>query len=301
MIHAPTNLVWIIGRTELKGPDDLSAANAIQKSYKLYPQGGEPVAAPTAKCRDTSSEKTPEEIVRAMSGPDFFRNLDTVISVFPPPSRDKDILESLERLGIDRKVEMDTDDLSDRNQDALDDGVRAAQKTMDASLALASRFSVWSPDPTKVPLGDYGDDYLIRSIVSQVGFGANRNEFAVYQNTKMDSDKDKLDGSKSDYTLHLKSDEIPPVNGFWSVTVYSEDGFLIPNEADRYTVGTHSEFEKGEDGSITITFASQKPEDVATENWLPVPEDRFEVTLRTYWPKEDILNGDWEMPPLVKE
>ena len=301
LIRAPTDIVWIIGRTELKGAADLEAANALQRAYVLEPLNGEPPVRQEGECRPPADLATPEERVRALSGFEFFVALDRVLETSPPPTDDDDMLEKLGLIGVGPLAEISIADLGRRNRNALDDGASLGQTAMDRAFDIAQRASRWSPDPRQVPLGDYGTDYLIRGVVSQVGFGANQNRFATYQNTSRDDDGDNLTGEGGhSYQLIFEAGEAPPVNAFWSVTVYNSDGFLVENPINRYALGSNSGLEQAEDGDTVITFAAQQPEGTPEENWLPIPDTDFEVTLRMYWPEEPILNGDWEAPALER-
>lgn len=296
-IKAPTNLVWIIGRTQLNGPDDIAAANKVQREYKLHPLGKEEIKGNFDQCRDTKGMKTPEETVREMDGLTFFSELDQLIAKYPPPGRDREKLEDLAKIGVGPMAQERLRDLSDRNRHALHDGMEQGQKLLDTGFRLASRSSTWTPDPTRVSLGDYGDNYMVRAVVSQIGFGANRNEFATYQNTASDGRGRQLDGSEDSYTLTFAKGETPPVNAFWSVTVYDQDGFLFANPKNKFALGSYSDLETGPDGSTTLVFSNHAPEG-SQANWLPIPEGPFEVTLRMYWPEDEVVTGEWKAPDL---
>ena len=301
LIKAPTNIVWIIGRTELKDADDIDAANAIQRQYKLYPQGGEPIAPPETECRPVSEMTEPEAQVKSWDGPAFFSRLDQVMDRYPPSDTARGHLtENLTLIGVGDDADTPVDDLPDDVKSALSKGIELGQKTLDAAFSVSGEFSAWSPDPTKVSLGDYGDDFLVRGVVSQIGFGANRSEFATYQNATKDKDLDTLDGAAHDYALMFEDSKTPPVDAFWSVTVYNKDGFLIENDIHRYALGSNSSLIKSEDGAIRIALSPEKPPETPEENWLPIPEGPFQVTLRMYAPKDAILNGDWRAPPITK-
>ena len=300
VIHAPTNMVWIIGRTQLLGPDDIENANAVQKKYKLYPLGKSEIKAEPGRCQDAGDLPRPEDTVRKMSGIEFFSELDRLIAENPPPASNSDKLKDIASIGVGPDANMKLTDLSEGGRKALRDGMEQGQKMIDTAFSFATKFQIWSPDPEKVPLGNYDTDYLVRAIVSQIGFGANRNEFAVYQNSGTDSRRSKLDGSKGVYTLTF-DDGAPPVKGFWSVTVYTKDGFLFDNTDERYAVGSYSDLTPTSDGLTRIVFSTKKPADTPVENWIPVPEGPFETTIRMYWPEEAILKQDWKTPPIKLE
>ena len=298
-IDAPTNLVWIIGRTELKGKGDLAAVNGIQRRYRLRPLLGKPSERAEGDCRPIAGEQEPEDVIKSLSGADFFSRPDRLIDLYPPNPDDEDKLKSLGLINVGPLAQGDVQDLSVSNLEALDSGIERGQKIIDAALGFGGR-GAWAPDPTKVPLGEYGDSYLVRAVVAQIGFGANRNEFAVYQNARETSAGEPLDGAEGVYELRFEKAKTPPVTGFWSVTVYDSDGFLTRNAIDRYALGSHSGLKPNEDGEIVITFAAEKPESVPQENWLPIPDAPFEVTLRMFGPDGDILEGDWSAPPITR-
>ena len=298
-IDAPTNLVWIIGRTELKGHDDVSTVNRIQKAYKLEPLSGALPAHSDAPCRPMKGEQEPEDTIKSLSGAEFFSRLDRLIDLYPPNPKDEDKLKKLALINVGPNAQGRVESLSASNIDALESGTARGQKIIDAALGFGSR-GAWAPSPTKVPLGNYDDNYLVRAVVAQIGFGANRNEFAVYQNATATGDGNQLDGSRGVYELRFAAGETPPINGFWSVTVYDSDGFLSENPIDRYALGSNSGLVANEDGEIVITFSTSKPEDVPQENWLPIPSEPFEVTLRMFGPDEAILKGKWSAPPITQ-
>ncbi len=298
-INAPTNMVWIVGRTELKGEDDLAAANAVQRQYKVYPLTGPAPIRSNKPCQPVGDQPVPEDTVRSLSGVDYFSRLDELIELYPPRPHDESKLKKLGQINVGPMAQGRVADLSASNRKALDSGIELGQKTLDNALGFGSR-SAWAPDPKTVPLGNYGDGYLVRAVVSQVGFGANRNEYAVYQNAKKTGKGKLLDGSIGAYELTFAKGAAPPVNGFWSVTVYDKDGFLSENPIGRYALGSNSNLRVRSNGDIVISFAAKKPDDVPAENWLPVPSGPFEVTLRMYWPREEILDGRWSAPVIVR-
>lgn len=297
-IDAPTNLVWIIGRTELKGKDDVAAVNEIQRAYKLHPLSGKAPAPAEGPCRPIAGEQEPEDVIKGLSGTEFFSRLDRLIDLYPPTPADEDKLQKLGVINVGPHAGGRVERLSASNRDALNGGMERGQKLIDAAFGFGNR-GAWAPDPTKVPLGAYGDSYLVRAVVAQIGFGANRNEYAVYQNARETGGGKTLDGSKGVYELRFARGKTPPVSGFWSVTVYESDGFLSENAIGRYALGSNSGLSANEEGEIVITFAAEKPDGVPQENWLPVPEDTFEVTLRMFGPGEAILDGTWSAPPIT--
>ncbi len=298
-INAPTDLVWIIGRTEVRGDDDIPVVNAIQKAYQLTPlRGGLP---PRSKvgCVPANQKQAPEAIVKGLKATEFFARLSALIEKYPPPQTDADMLEKLLLIGVGPKASFDVRNMRARNIKALRRGAQNAQRALDKGLKLSGAFSVWSPNPTRVPLGDYKQQYAVRAAVAQIGFGANKSEYAVYQNATQDQQKQKLNGSKI-YKITFEAGALPPVDAFWSLTVYDGEGYLTPNAINRYGVGSNSGLEANSDGSVSIFLSHKKPKDVLDTNWLPTPNGTFELTLRMYAPRAEILNGSWNAPPIVE-
>jgi DNA sulfur modification protein DndE len=155
-------------------------------------------------------------------------------------------------------------------------------------------------------LGDYGKNYLVRAVVAQIGFGANKGEYAVYQNAERDANLKPLSG-KAVYTMTFSGDDLPPVKAFWSVTVYDDDGFLCKNSAaeqllgiSRHALGSNSGLASDADGNITLYLGREPPAGIPLENWLPTPDGSFQVTIRLYQPDDRILSNRWKAPKLVR-
>ena len=148
-------------------------------------------------------------------------------------------------------------------------------------------------------LGRYGTRYLSRATSTFFGVGANLVEDAFYPTTRVDDDGNQLTGDKQ-YELRFSQAEIPPVNAFWSLTMYDTDTYLVPNPLNRYARGDRDPLQYSADGSLTLYLQSESPGADKEDNWLPAPkEGEFKLTLRLYWPKQEVLDGTWQ-PPSVK-
>jgi DNA sulfur modification protein DndE len=305
-IAAPTNLVWIIGRTELLSPDDIYTVNQIQTSYELKPYDPRVRASHgnQADCLEDSEKQPPIDIVLSMSGETFFSRLSELMIENPPPRDQRTMEVLLASINTGRFADGDVEDLSRIQKRQLDAGIRLAQGSLDTAKQFLG-LSGWGPNPRLVPLGEYGKRYFIRAMVAQIGFGANKNEYAVYQNAERDSLRRNMNG-QYDYTLTFKADDMPDVGAFWSITAYGDDGFLKYNEhaatlgIERYALSTNTPLERDENGDITLYISSQPPQGVPLSNWLPVPNEDFQLTLRFYDPGEEILSGTWKVPDVVR-
>ena len=147
-------------------------------------------------------------------------------------------------------------------------------------------------------LGEYGTEYFLRAYVTKIGYGANQSVDAIYPNSAVDSDGNTYNGSNK-YILHFDEDHMPPVNGFWSLTMYDKKGFLVDNAIDRYNLGGMKELTYNEDGSLDIYIQAEEPEKLKS-NWLPSPQagEEFELTFRMYYPKESVLNRTYQINSL---
>lgn len=281
--------------------------NAIQEQYQLHPENNPNVEHPAVNpdCIPDNEKLPPIDVVKSLSGEEFFSRLSALMIANPPPLEDASMVSVLGTIGVGPMAKGKVSDLSKLQKKQLDMGIATAQVSLNTSVDLLG-FGGWGPNPALVPLGDYGTRYFIRAIVAQVGFGANRGEFAVYQNASRDENLEKLNGDNS-YTLTFNANELPPVKAFWSLTVYGDDGFLRDNQAantvgiQRYALGSNDELTSDDKGNVTIYMSNIPPSGVPLSNWLPPPLGNFQVTIRLYNPELEILENEWQVPSLIKE
>jgi hypothetical protein len=177
------------------------------------------------------------------------------------------------------------------------DGVPAeAQQHMLAVLPTMARVvNGWSMNTDT--MGVYGNYYLKRAIVTMAGLGANSAEDAVYPLQLTDADGDTTDGSHR-YVLHFDAGQLPPVDAFWSVTMYDQEGFQIANPIDRFAIGDRDGMRPGQDGSLDLLVQHESPGPDLESNWLPAPTGPFGLCMRLYAPRPEALDGRWNPPPL---
>ena len=150
--------------------------------------------------------------------------------------------------------------------------------------------------------GIYGTDYLNRALVTAIGLGANRVQDAVYPISLKAADGDDYDGANK-YVMHFAKGELPPVSGFWSVTMYDQNYFFVANPINRYSISPRQNLKTNPDGSTDLYIQNQSPGADKESNWLPAPIGKFILMLRMYWPHEDppsIIDGTWT-PPAAKK
>jgi hypothetical protein len=146
--------------------------------------------------------------------------------------------------------------------------------------------------------GLYGTNYLQRALITWFGLGANRPEDAVYPTSTGPDIVQKYNGANK-YVLHFNKGEMPPVNGFWSLTMYNAQYFFVDNPLNRYNLSQRNKFKTNADGSTDLFIQADSPGKEKESNWLPSPKDDFVLMMRLYWPKTTdptILNGSWKIP-----
>jgi hypothetical protein len=148
-------------------------------------------------------------------------------------------------------------------------------------------------------MGVYGNYYLKRAIVAQLGLGANLPEDAIYPLNLFDKSGKPLDGANK-YTIHFDKADLPPVDAFWSITLYDPAGNAYPNSLNRQAVSSWMPFAYNDDGSLDLYFQNEDPGPAHQANWLPAPKDAFNLTMRLYSPRNEALVGKWNPPPVAK-
>jgi hypothetical protein len=299
-IDAPTPYVWIIGRTKTDGPPDYDAVHKIQAGYKITPLsewGGSPKPI-EAKINPAIDMKTPPKLqVDAMPADKYFAAAAELLKLHPPHITDQPIIAQMKRIGIEPGKSFDIASLDPAVQKALTSAPEDAQKLMEWKVpSLARVANGWSMNTDT--MGVYGNYYLKRAIVAQLGLGANLPEDAIYPLNLADDTGKPLDGANK-YTIHFDKDAAPPVNAFWSITLYDPAGFQVANALNRFAVSSWMPFQHNADGSLDLYFQNESPGADKEANWLPAPKGPFNLTMRLYGPKSEALTGKWD-PPAVK-
>lgn len=296
---SPTGLVWILGRTYSNGtPEDLAIVHKFQDGLKLVPLAswGKTYTPALGKVDKTINMKTPpREQVNALSGQSYFTLLATLMKTNPPTAADAPIVKKMEMLGLTPGKDFDFNALPEETKTALN---QATAKGLQKVIAHRSKAGKIVNDWVyAAKTGDYGTDYLQRAFITYFGLGANLKQDAIYPSDEVDSKGVALDGANK-YVLHLKS--VPPVNGFWSFTMYNAEYFFVENSLNRYNLNSRNNFKFNKDGSLDLYFQKDSPGADKEANWLPTPAGKFNLMLRTYWPKEEMLTGKWTAPAIQK-
>jgi hypothetical protein len=300
-IDAPTPYVWIIGRTKTDGPADYDAVHKIQDGYKITPlsQWGKEPEPATIKIDPSVDMKTPPKLqVDTMPAGKFFAYAAELLKLHPPHITDQPIIARMKRIGIEPGKSFDFASLDPAVKTALETVPEAAQKLMEWKVPTLARIANnWSMNTDT--MGVYGNYYLKRAIVTQLGLGANLPGDAIYPLNLADKDGKPVDGA-SNYTIHFDQADIPPVDAFWSITLYDPQGFQVANTLNRFAVSSWMPFKYNPDGSLDLYFQNESPGADKEANWLPAPKGPFNLTMRLYAPKSVALTGKWNPPPVAK-
>lgn len=296
-VDVPTAMAWFIARIVLSGQEDLPNVYAIQQEMKLMPlsayeQGGE-YTAPKGTY-DAENDFVPVEKVLSMDPKTFFDTANALMLANPPAAADAEVLEKFAALNVGSGMEFDTGVFTGDTAASWTDMLRQIRETLvAASAGYTVQLGQWVY--YDAPIGDFGTEYAYRAMVALAGLGANTIDVAVYPKTNVDDTGAVLTGEKT-YVMHF--DTLPPTmeGGFWSVTAYGSDDFLIDNPIDRYCVNDRSNFMLNEDGTLDIILAKDQPEDIS--NWLPVSGDAFHLYMRIYTPDMAALEN-WQ-PPVIR-
>ena len=257
-IDAPTPYVWIIGRTKTDGPTDYDAVNKIQAGFKVTPlsEWGRTPRPPEVKIDTTIDMKTPPKTqVDTMPAAKYFAYAAELLKVNPPQITDQPIIAQMRRIGIEPGKSFDIEKVSPAVKKALEDAPSAAQKLMEWKIPTLARVAnQWSMNTDT--MGVYGNYYLKRAIVAQLGLGANLPEDAVYPLNLGDEAGRPLEGA-SKYVLHFEKGAMPPVSAFWSVTLYDPGGFQVANSLNRFAVSSWMPFKYSGDESLDLYFQNE--------------------------------------------
>jgi hypothetical protein len=300
-IDAPTPYVWLIGRTKTDGPPDYDAVRKIQAGYKvtLLSEFGKPPKPVEFKLDPSVDMKTPPKVqVDTMAGGKYFAYAAELLKLHPPHVTDEPIIARMKKIGIEVGKSFDISKLDPAVQKALEGAPQDGQKLMAWKLPTLARVSNgWSMNTDTV--GVYGNYYLKRAILSQQGLGANVVEDAIYPLNLADESGKPLDGANK-YTITFEKGAAPPVNAFWSITLYDQEGFQVGNVLNRFAVSSWMPFKYNSDGSLDLYFQNESPGKDMEANWLPAPKGPFNLTMRLYAPKSEALTGKWNPPPVTK-
>jgi hypothetical protein len=300
VIRSETEYVLAGYRTQLFNPGDLDNVKKIQAGYKAQPLSaflGQPAPKPAPPI-NFIKPLTPETQKTSL---EFFNILNFALQFTPTVPSEKELMERFAKIGVGAGKTLDANKLSPELRTAMQQGMGHAWNDLEA---LKKRI-----DAKEVTSGDlFGtreylkNNYLYRMAGAVLGIYGNSKQEAMYPIYAVDAESQMLDGSKR-YALRFAPGQLPPVNAFWSLTMYQlPSSLLVANPINRYLVNSPmlSQFKRDPDGGITLLVQNQSPGKNKEANWLPAPKGPFLVVMRLYWPKEEVTEGKWTAPPLKR-
>jgi hypothetical protein len=324
VFHSTTDFSLAIFRTQLFKPDDMPNVIKVQDGYKAQPLSAylkqpAPAAAPTPEWptlgKDTVKphvdlfDKIDELDQKVFVATHFFDYLDFALQFAPPGPEEEAIRAKLARIGIGPGTKFAFKDLSVEQQAAILLGMKVGGKKVDDKVAaMGKSINGWRVSSAFGDRAFFNGDWLLRAAAARAGIYGNDAAEAMYPMAKTLADGTPLDGSKHNYTLTFARDQYPPVNAFWSVTMY--DGrtqLLIKNPINRYLINSPMlpGMTKNKDGSLTLYIQKDSPGKDMEANWLPAPDGPIYLVMRLYWPKTEAPSilppgeGSWSPPALV--
>ncbi len=302
---SPTAMVWLLGRIYCTGtPEDYAAVHKLQDQISLVPLSsyGKPYTPPPGKVDPSIDMKTAvREQVNALSADEYFNLLAKLMKDNPPYAADKPMLAKLAKLGIVPGQPFDSSKLGPLAKEAFD----AVPKIANEKIMLWLKEGILAGDMKLVhgwvfttKTGEYGVNYIQRALVTAIGLGANRPQDAVYPTSEGPSILGAYTGLKK-YVMHFPKGELPPAQGFWSLTMYDAAYFFVENPLNRYSISARQNLKPNADGSVDLYIQNESPGADKESNWLPAPKGKFILMLRLYWPKTtppSILDGSWTIP-----
>ena len=300
---SPTSMVWILGRIYCTGTaEDYKAVHALQDQFKLVPLSayGKPYTPPPGKVDPSIDMKTAvREQVNRMSAGEYFKLLAALMKDNPPAKADAPMVADMKKLGIVPGQDFDINKADPAVQKGLQGVPKAGfEKIMAHFKSAGTEVNGWT---FSTKTGLYGTEHLQRALITAIGLGANRPQDAIYPTSELGPDGKPYDGANK-YVMHFAKGQVPPVRGFWSLTMYDGQYFFVPNPLNRYTLSSRFKLKYNKDGSLDFYIQKESPGKDKEANWLPAPADTFILMLRLYWPREkppSIIDGTWK-PPAVK-
>jgi hypothetical protein len=300
---SPSGLVWILGRIYCTGTaEDYAKVHTLQDKLSVVPLSyyGKPYTPPLATMDASVDMKTPTVAqVQALSVNSYFSYLAKLLKTNPPAAQDAPIVARMAKIGLVPGQDFDPSKLSAFDKEALNGVPKLGLMKMLGRVKEQQPINGWLVFGSNV--GDWGTDYLLRATTAWLGPGWNLPKDAVYPLSQKDANGNDYNGAEHKYVLRFGKGELPPVKGFWSLTMYDENNFLAANVLNRYALGQRDKFVTNSDGSVDLYLQASSPGKAKEANWLPAPNAKFGVMLRLYWPTDtppSIIDGTWKPPAI---
>jgi hypothetical protein len=306
IFHSSTQFALAGYRTQLFNPEDMPNVVKVQSGYKVQPLSAflNQPAPPAAPAIDFP------KIDKAMLKTGFFDYLDFALQFAPAGPEEQAIRAKLARIGIGAGKTFSFKDLSFEHKAEILLAMKEGESRIENYLATEQKeINGWKISSFFGDRAFFNGNWLLRAAGAKAGIYGNDAVEAAYPMTRVDAAGETMDGSKHDYTLDFTAGQLPPVNAFWSVTMYDgKTQFLIENPINRYLINSPMlpDMKKNADGSLTLYIQKDSPGKDKESNWLPAPNDEIYLVMRLYWPKTEAPSvlppgsGSWQPPGIVK-
>ena len=302
VVRTPTSIGWIIGRTQTNGVADYPKVHEFQHGITAIPLShagsGESFVPPCGTIRDEwVAQLAPVEEVEHMNAETFLTMFGHASRGNPPHANDYPVLHRMRRIGLEPGKTFSFGEISVELRRAIGEAWPEALARIKAlSTRLGTSVNGWRV--TLNGVGTYGAAYLQRAAVAYAGLGANSVDDAVYPMGFVDAEGREF-SSDERYVIHFEKNDLPPVRGFWSLTMYDSRQLFTANPINRYAIGDRDALAFNDDGSLDIYIQRSSPGQDKQANWLPAPATGpFSLTLRLYWPTAAVTGGSWAPPPV---
>ena len=287
-IRSPTPWVWALGRMLVDGPADLTAAHALQDRLTLTGASSGPAPPRTAPAD--------------ADWPQLFAGIQQLLLENPPPATDQAMLRRIAALGIAPGGGFDAARFSPAERAQIAAGVVAGRAEIQGLDTVFRRVGDWAYQSSQI--GDYGQDYRLRAATCQWGIGALVAQETMYMRGAGDDGSFFYAGGRA-YRLRFPKGGLPPVDAFWSLTLYKAqaDGavYYYDNPLERYSLGDRSHLAADPDGAVSLWIGPKDPGGGKSANWLPAPADgRFVLLMRAYLPRRPMVDGTYRLPPVER-
>ena len=292
-------------RTQLYAPEDMPNVAAIQAGFKAQPLSAFAGTAAPPAAPEIAWPKVNADLAKKH----FFGFLDFALQFAPAEPNEIAIRDQLARIGVGAGPGATAGGSSLLDRIEVDLGLLEGERKVEAAVAaIGSSMNGWRVSEINGSAEGYNGNWLQRAAVAKAGIYANDTREAAYPFGRIDAAGNPLDGSKANYTITFPSGQLPPVNAFWSITMYDgKSQLLIENPINRYLINAPMlpNLRKNADGSLTLYIQAKSPGPEKESNWLPAPNGPIYMVMRLYWPKTEapsllpIGKGSWQPPPVV--
>jgi len=310
VIRSETGIFFTIVRTQLFGEDDLDNVKNIQSQYQLHTYSEYLGKTSSGTAED---DYFPEWVEGSQFSEASFKYLDAVLKLLEKPAAgEKDLWDSFRKIGIGTREGFDFGVFDEETQQAIQQGVKDGFAEMEAFINETSTDPLGSAkifgtreflEKSTKENFNLENIYLIRAVGAYLGLYGNSAAEAIYPTFLVDKDGNPMDASKHNYTLTFAASQLPPVESFWSLTMYDgKTQLLVDNPLDKYLVNSSmmDEFVKDKEGSLTFYVQHESPGKDLEANWLPAPNGPFYAVMRLYGPKDAVISGEWVSPKMIR-